>query len=287
MQSMTGYARAALEADGRQLTIELKSVNHRFLDINFRMPRSFMFLEDAARKQISSCLARGHIDVFATYKNLRTDAKTVTLNMPLFNAYDQAISQMEGLADDRSMMSFAQLPDLLIVTESDEDREALSALMRETLGTALDELISARKREGDSIKLDLCGRAKSIARINDAIKARYPNTVDEYKERLTTAVSELLNGAIDETRLLTEVALMAEKSSIAEETVRLDSHVESLLCDLESREPVGRRIDFLVQELNREANTMSSKSQDIEITKLTVELKSEIEKLREQIQNIE
>ena len=286
---MTGYGRAFREIDGRQMTIELKSVNHRFLDIAFRMPRNLMFLEDAARKAIGARLARGHVDVFVTYRNLCTDARKVMVDRALFEAYAGALEEISGfgLRDDRTLMSIARLPDVLLVTEADEDQEAVSALMLETLNEALDQLVAMREREGASMKADLSGRVDEIERMTGEIEKRYPETVSEYKARLRAAVEELVGQNVDESRLLMEVAIMADRSAIAEEIVRLNSHVQQLRALFESPEPIGRRIDFIVQELNRETNTISSKSQDIPITRLTVDLKSEIEKLREQLQNIE
>ena len=290
MLSMTGYGRAAREIDGRQMTIELKSVNHRFLDLSFRMPRNLMFLEDEVRKAIGARLSRGHVDVFITYRNLRTDAKIVTADRALFDAYAQALDGLSGagVTDDRSLMSIARLPDVLVISEAEEDREAVTALMLDALGEALDQLIAMRTREGEAMKRDLSEKVDAVERMTGEIEARYPRTVDEYRERLRAAVLELLGDAeVDESRLLTEVALMADRSAIAEETVRLKSHVEQLRKLFESPEPIGRRIDFIVQELNREVNTISSKSQDIPITRLAVDMKAEIEKLREQLQNVE
>ena len=289
MRSMTGYGRAMGDMDGRQLTIEVKSVNHRFLDIAFRMPRTLMFLEDDARKVIGAKLARGHVDVFMTYRNMRSDAKSVAVDRALFDAYNGALSALTGedVRDDRSLMSIARLPDVLVVTEAEEDQDALRKLMRETLNEALDQLVAMRAREGAEMKRDLSERAGRIEEMTRAIEARYPETVSEYTARLRASIEELIGQSVDETRLLTEVAVMADRSAIAEETVRLHAHIAQLRECLEAAEPVGRRIDFLVQELNREVNTISSKSQDVPITKLAVDMKAEIEKLREQLQNIE
>lgn len=289
MLSMTGYGRAAQDVDGRQLTVELKSVNHRFLDISFRMPRNLMFLEDEARKQIGERLARGHVDVFMTYRNQRSDARQVSVDRALFDAYAASLEALadSGVRDDRSLMGIARMPDVLVVTEAQEDQEALKALLKQTLGAALDQLTAMRAREGSEILKDLAGRAQRIEELTLEVEKRYPETVQEYKQRLRAAIEEMIGQNVDETRLLTEVAVMADRSAIAEETVRLHAHLAQLRECLEKDEPVGRRIDFLVQELNREVNTISSKSQDVPITRLTVSLKAEIEKLREQIQNIE
>ena len=289
MLSMTGYGRAMRELDGRQLTIELKSVNHRFLDLSFRMPRNLMFLEDDARKLIGARLSRGHVDVFMTYRNMRSDARKVQVDRALFDAYASALSSLtdSGVEDDRSLMSIARLPDVLVVTEAEEDQDALRALLKETLDAALDQLIEMRSREGAEMKKDLAFRTDRIEEMTNAVEARYPETVEEYTRRLRASIEELIGRNVDETRLLTEVAVMADRSAIAEETVRLHAHIAQLRECLEKAEPVGRRIDFLVQELNREVNTISSKSQDVPITQLVVSMKAEIEKLREQLQNIE
>ena len=290
MLSMTGYGRAFVEIEGRQMTVEVKSVNHRFLDLSFRMPRNLMFLEDAARKAIGARLSRGHVDVFMTYRNLRTDAKTVTADRALFDAYASALAELadSGLKDDRSLMAIARMPDVMVVTEADEDRDAVTALMLKALDAALDQLLAMRAREGEAMKRDLSDKVDAIERMTLEIEARYPETVNEYRQRLRDAVAELLGDAeVDENRLLTEVALMADRSAIAEETVRLKSHVAQLRKLFDDPQPIGRRIDFIVQELNREVNTISSKSQDIPITRLAVDMKAEIEKLREQLQNVE
>ena len=290
MQSMTGYGRGDCEFDGRQMTIELKSVNHRFLDLAFRMPRNLMFVEDAARRAIGARLSRGHVDVFVTYRNLRADAKTVMADRELFEVYAKALEGLKyvGVKDDRSLMTIAKMPDVLVVTEAEEDRDAVTDLMLRALNAALDQLVAMRAREGEAMKRDLCDKVDAIERITGEIEARYPETVNAYRERLRAAVKELLGDAeVDETRLLTEVALMADRSAIAEEIVRLKSHVAQLRRLFEDQKPIGRRIDFIVQELNREINTISSKSQDIPITRMAVDMKAEIEKLREQLQNVE
>lgn len=289
MLSMTGYGRATCETDGRQLTIELKSVNHRFLDLSFRMPRNLMFLEDDARKAIAEKLARGHVDVFMTYRNLRSDARTVQVDHALFDAYAQALDTLAngGLRDDRSLMSVARMPDVMIVTEAEEDQDAVRALMLETMAQALEQLLAMRRREGASMAEDLGRKVDAIEEMTRKIEARYPETVEEYTRRLRASIEELIGQNVDKTRLLTEVAVMADRSAIAEETVRLHSHIQQLRETFQREEPIGRRLDFLVQELNREVNTISSKSQDVPITRLAVECKAEIEKLREQLQNVE
>ena len=290
MYSMTGYGRAARTEDGRSLTIELKSVNHRFLDLNFRMPRSFAFLEDAARKQIGQYLSRGHVDIFITYLNLREDSKMVRVDEGLVKAYMRALDQIRdetALADDRALSLIPRLPDALIVTEAPEDEEALRRLLADTLGQALDALNAMRRREGAAMRQDMLDKLDEIEEMTGRIEERYPETVTEYQKKLKQRVEELLGSEMDEARLAQEVAIMADRAAVAEETVRLRSHIRQAreICDKD--EPVGRSLDFIVQEMNREVNTVSSKSQDIPITQTVLSLKSAIEKLREQLQNVE
>ncbi|MDI9505712.1 MAG: YicC family protein [Clostridiales bacterium] len=291
MRSMTGYGRSMVRRDGRELTVELKSVNHRFLDIYFRMPRFFGFAEDTIRKLLSSRLSRGHVDVFMTYRNLREDARAVRADRALYLAYAKALEDMIGMCgsipDDRSLMKLAMLPDVLVVTEAEEDLEALNALIAEAVTGALDILVAMREREGESLKEDLSERLARLEQMRQEIGSRYPDTVKEYEERLRQRIEELLDVPVDQTRLLQEVAIMADRSAISEELVRLDSHFAQMREMLENGQAVGRKLDFLVQELNREVNTISSKSQDIHITRLVVAGKAEIEKIREQTQNVE
>ena len=291
MHSMTGYGRMSVERDGRQLTVELKSVNHRFLDLSFRMPRSFNFLEDSARKLIGEYLSRGHVDLFATYRNTREDSRRVEVDQALLSAYMTAldtIAEKTHITDDRTLSLASQLPDVLTVTEADEDQDALRDLMREALTGALEQMRTMRAKEGEALKNDISSRIDTLEKMTEDIEKRYPETVAEYQQKLKARVEELLDGAtMDEQRLVQEVAIMADRSAIAEETVRLHSHFAQVRGFMEATEPVGRKLDFIVQELNREVNTISSKSQDVPITRLVVEAKAEIEKIREQVQNVE
>ena len=291
MHSMTGYGRMSVERDGRQLTVELKSVNHRFLDLSFRMPRSFNFLEDSARRLIGEYLSRGHVDLFATYRNTREDSRRVEVDQALLDAYMTAldgIAETTGLEDDRTLSLATRLPDVLTVAEADEDQDALRELMREALTGALEQMSAMREKEGEALKRDISARIDTLESMTAEIEARYPETVAEYQQKLRARVEELLGGAaMDEQRLMQEVAIMADRSAIAEETVRLHSHFAQVHGFMEAGEPVGRKLDFIVQELNREVNTISSKSQDVPITRLDDEAKAEIEKIREQVQNVE
>ena len=284
---MTGYGRCVRVRDGRSLTVELKSVNHRFLDISLRMPRCFLFLEDEARKAVGRRLARGHVDVFCTYRNQREDARAVQVDEVLVRAYLRATDGLAGLTDDRSVMGVLSLPEVVQVVEAEEDREALRALLLETLEGALDEAAAMRAVEGEALQRDLNARADALEKIARAIAARAPQTLIAYRERLRANVEELLGGQMDESRLVQETAIMADRLAIDEELVRLESHIAQLRALTGDPAPAGRRLDFLAQEFNREVNTIASKSQDIEITRLAMEGKAEIEKLREQVQNVE
>ncbi len=289
MNSMTGYGRGALERDGRQLTIEIRSVNHRFLDLSLRLPRCLGFTEQAIRERIGKKLSRGHADVFATYKNLRDDSRTAVIDPALLNAYLAALDEIKAksvLRDDRSVMGVAAMRDLIVVTEAEEDPDALMKLTMDALDIALSDLSAMREREGQAMAKDMAGRIDALEALTLKIEERYPAALNEYAARLRARIEELVVSC-DEQRLLQEVAIMADRSAIAEETVRLRSHFEQVRGMLAAPEPVGRKLDFIVQELNREVNTISSKSQDIPITQLVVSAKSEIEKLREQVQNVE
>ena len=284
---MTGYGRCVRVRDGRSLTVELKSVYHRFLDISLRMPRCFLFLEDEARKAVGRRLARGHVDVFCTYRHQREDARAVQVDEGLIRAYLRATDGLAGLTDDRSVMCVLSLPEVVQVVEAEEDREALRALLLETLEGALDEAAAMRAVEGEALQRDRNARADALEKSARAIAARAPQTLIAYRERLRANVEELLGGQMDESRLVQETAIMADRLAIDEELVRLESHIAQLRALTGDPAPAGRRLDFLAQEFNREVNTIASKSQDIEITRLAMEGKAEIEKLREQVQNVE
>lgn len=290
MQSMTGYGRCRLERDGREMTVELKSVNHRFLDISVRMPRNLGFLEDVIRKELSARISRGHVDVFVTYANTRDDARVVNVDVPLLGAYKEAIdtiAQVTQAREDMSVSQYARLPDVLTVSEREEDREAVESLMREVLCAALDELCQMRSSEGERLRADVLDKIGAMRVLRDAIEQRAPSVVNDYREKLQARLALLISGQLDEQRLAQEVAIFADRAAIDEELVRLKSHFEQITALCDTPEAVGRRLDFLVQELNREVNTIGSKASDLQIAQSVVSAKAEIEKLREQVQNIE
>ena len=288
---MTGYGRGARIVDGRDLTIELKSVNHRFLDLAFRMPRSFACLEDSLRQLIQSRLSRGHIDVFVTYRNLRDDSKSVAVDHALLNAYRTAMQEMSGLTgleDNARLTDYARMPDVLRVDEAEEDRDALKALALDCMNDAIDELLAMRVKEGERMGADIEARLCNIEKLTVGVAARAPQVVEEYRVRLTQRVTEIMEGQpVDLARITQEVAMYCDRVNIDEEIARMHSHIKGMRDAMASGAAVGRKLDFIVQEMNREANTMGSKASDIELVSHVVNLKSEIEKIREQVQNIE
>ena len=288
--SMTGYGRAVALNDGREITVELKSVNHRFLDVGFKMPRVFVFLENDMRAQIASRLTRGHVDVFVTYNNTRNDTHNVRIDLGLLDAFINALRQggeHAGLADNLRMTDIMRMDDVLVIEDNAEDQAALRALMTQALDGALDELESMRRREGETLKRDLLLKLDKLEKAAALIDEREPVWLNEYREKLRARVEEITQTQLDEARLSQEIALIADKAAVDEETVRLRSHISQMRGLLEADEPVGRKLDFLVQEMNREVNTTGSKSGDLTITDIVVNAKNDIEKIREQVQNIE
>ena len=290
MQSMTGYGRGLVCEDGREMTVEVKSVNHRFLDVSFRLARPIAFLDDAVRTGVAERLARGHADVFVNYVNHREDARRVHVDMQLAKAYRQAageLSEALGMKNDLPLSDYMNMPDVLTVEASEEDQDAVRALFMRALNLALDDLTAMRKREGNSLRGDMMKKLDAIDGLRESIATRAPTVVEEYRAKLSQRLSALLSGDIDEARFATEVAIFADRAAIDEELVRLSSHIAQLRATAELDEPVGRKLDFLVQELNREVNTIGSKASDAQIAGCVVAAKGEIEKLREQVQNIE
>ncbi len=291
VRSMTGFGRCSLAVDGRELTVELKSVNHRFLDIAFRMSRSLSFLEDDVRSALSAALSRGHIDVYAYYRNTRSDSKTVTLDKALLGAYLAAANEAKdefGIKADITASVALRLPDVVSVTEAEEDTDALRSLMNGCISGAVTQLIEMRTREGERISRDLLSRLDALSAIRDKIAEKAPLVVDDYRARLNARIESLLNEVeIDRARLATEIALFADRANIDEELVRLLSHFDAMRSLLTGDEPAGRKLDFVVQEMNREFNTIGSKANDKGIAALVIDGKAELEKLREQVQNLE
>ncbi|GHU65476.1 hypothetical protein FACS1894184_01330 [Clostridia bacterium] len=313
MQSMTGYGFGARDVDGRVCTVELKSVNHRYLDISFRMPRVMAFLEDSVRKTISARLARGHVDVFIVYRNDRPDARQVIVDEALIRAYGGALERVATLLNSAERPAphyVAQLPDAMRVDTADDNRDTLSEMCAGALSDALDALIDMRRTEGIALRGELSNRLSTLESLRQGIAEYAPEIVADYRDKLAVRMREALDASYatymmsgstpasdrngmggahtpDPQRLALEVALLADRASIDEELARLSSHFSQMRDMLGSDQPSGRKLDFLIQEFYREINTIGSKSLSSAVTALVVDAKAEVEKLREQIQNIE
>ncbi|MBE7091558.1 MAG: YicC family protein [Clostridiales bacterium] len=290
MNSMTGYGSATVAFDGREITLELKSVNHRFLDINIRMPRVLMFAEEELRKAIGNYIARGHVEVNLTYRNTREDSKIITVDKALVLQYANAFNEIAefGFENNMRVCDVARMPDVLTITQCDDDNEAVLKLILEALDKAAQSLNNTRKIEGDKIGEDLKNKLHNIYKISKDIEKLSENNLSEYALRLQKRLDDLLgDNKLDEQRLHQEIAIYADKIAIDEELVRLETHINNMLDYMSGTGEMGRKLDFFIQELNREINTIGSKSVNADIAKLVVTAKGEIEKLREQIQNIE
>ncbi|AEG14886.1 Conserved hypothetical protein CHP00255 [Desulfofundulus kuznetsovii DSM 6115] len=291
LKSMTGFGRGESYGQGKKFTVELKSVNHRFCEVVLRLPRNMVSLEDRARRLIQSRISRGRIDGYFSVEECGEQSPVVKVDKALATSYYKAMEELKvtlGLTDPVTIQHLINLPGLLVVDEPVEDDDAWWPLVSEALEQALDGLVQMRLSEGSQLKVDLTRRLERIAELNEKIKARAPQVVTEYHNRLTQRLQEWLRDTpLDQARLATEVAIFAERSSIAEEVVRLASHITQFRDFLNEGGPVGRKLDFLIQEMNREINTIASKAPDLEISRVVVEVKSELEKMREQVQNIE
>jgi len=290
MRSMTGYGRVQLERDGRQMTVEMKSVNHRFLDLSLRLPRHLGFAEDALKRQIGAGAKRGHFDVFVTYVNTRSDARRVSVDTALAAAYRDAFEQLSAATGAQNVMTvaqYAQLPDVLTVSECAEDQQAVTELLCDTAAQAIEQLDQMRLREGEAMKADLLLHLSLLEQLRSRIAERAPFIPAEYQARLTARIRELGVSEADPVRIAQEVALFADHAAIDEELARLNSHFAQMHLLLDGEAECGSKLNFLVQEMNREVNTIGSKAMDADIAGMVVEAKSEIEKLREQIQNVE
>lgn len=291
LKSMTGYGRQEAVTGGKKIQVEIKSVNHRFSDYSIKVPRHLGFLEDRMRRYISENVTRGKIDVFITVENYDEADRDIFLNEELAKNYIEVLRKLRDkfdLRDDISVSSVSRYSDIFKTERREEDQEEIWSLVKSVACDALEAFIAMRSREGERIEKDLRERIVYMRELAKKIDERSPQTVAEYKEKLYSKIKELLEDRdIDETRILTEVAIFADKVAVNEETVRLESHFEEFNEILDSGKPAGRKLDFLIQEINREVNTIGSKASDIEIAKIVVTLKGEIEKLREQIQNIE
>jgi uncharacterized protein (TIGR00255 family) len=293
IKSMTGFGRYQAVVNGREILLEIKSVNHRYFEFTCRSTRGYSFVEDKLKSYINSRVSRGKIDVYVSIGISDELPTEVTVNHQIVSGYLNAMKEIcdkYNVIDDVSVMSLSRFPDVFTVKKSDVDEEQIVADVLSVAEKAVDSFIAMREAEGERMKADILGRAETILGIVDEIEERSPQTVSEYEARLLEKIKQTLIDnelRIDEQRILTEVAVFADKVAVAEETVRLRSHFEQLSKFLEYDEPVGRKIDFIIQEMNREANTIGSKVQDAKLAHKVVDIKGEIEKIREQIQNIE
>lgn len=291
MHSMTGYGKGVSKRDGKTITIEIKTVNHRFLDCNIKLPRNFLFVEDRVKKAVSSAISRGHVDLYLTYEQSSTDEGAYTVDMELAKNYLTAVRQLEngtGLANDVTLSTLLRVGDIVTRQQSVEDEDLLAEMTLEAASEALVNLKVMREKEGQSQKADIASKLGTIEACLDRIKEFAPKVVEDYRELLNARIAEVVEPSlVDKQRLATEVALYADHCAIDEEITRLSTHISNMRSLLEATEPVGRKMDFLVQEFNRETNTIGSKANDMRITKEVLAIKNEIEKMREQAANIE
>ena len=288
---MTGYGRAEETIRGHHVTVEIKSVNHRYFEFGCRTPRGYAFLDDKIKTYLQSRLSRGKVDVYVSVETLEDAPVEVLVNHSLAEGYVKAlqeISERYALRNDLTAMGLSRYPDLFSVHKTPENEEEIWSAVSQVLAAATDRFLEMRRQEGERMKADVLGRAARIMELVTEIEQRSPESVSEYEQKLRQKIQEMLGDTqVDEQRLLTETAIFADKVAVAEETVRLRSHFEQMKAMLSSDEAVGRKLDFLVQEMNREANTIGSKCCDASIAYKVVDIKAEIEKIREQIQNIE
>lgn len=291
MHSMTGYGKGVSKRDGKTITIEIKTVNHRFLDCNIKLPRNFLFVEDRVKKAVSSAISRGHVDLYLTYEQSSTDEGAYTVDLELANNYLTAVRQLEngtGLANDVTLSTLLRVGDIVTRQQSVEDEDLLAEMTLEAASEALVNLKVMREKEGQSQKADIASKLGTIEACLDRIKEFAPKVVEDYRALLNARIAEVVEPSlVDKQRLATEVALYADHCAIDEEITRLSTHISNMRSLLEATEPVGRKMDFLVQEFNRETNTIGSKANDMSITKEVLAIKNEIEKMREQAANIE
>lgn len=291
VRSMTGYGRGEAIRSGRTIVAEVRSVNNRYLDCTVKMPRLYIFAEDAIKTRVQSSISRGKVDVFISIDSSGADGVSVTLNRAVSDGYYTALTAMRdayGLRDDISVSLLSRFPDVFLVQKEQEDMEAAAADICAVLDLALADFTTMREREGTKLREDILARAGTISDLTAYVEAQSPRTVADYRARLEAKMKEVLqNTQLDEGRILTEAAIFSDKVAVDEETVRLRSHLAQLGIMMELDGPVGRKLDFLIQEFNREANTIGSKCNDIETSRRVIDIKAEIEKIREQVQNLE
>ena len=287
---MTGCGNGSVRRNGWEVTAELKTVNHRFLDLGIRLPRNLNFLEQNIRDALTGKVIRGHVDVYLSVRNTESSSSTVLADPALARSYYDAAKQIaEAIRrrNDLTVKSLMSMEGIIRLSEREMDQDTISSICNEALGIAVGQLIAMREKEGKNLKADLLFHLEKADKLRTMILGRAPAVVNEYSEKLTARLKKLITDGVEPQRLAQEVALMADRCAIDEELARLNSHIEQMRSYLEADGEIGKKMDFLIQEMNREANTIGSKASDAQIAQMVVDLKSEIEKLREQIQNVE
>ena len=289
--SMTGYGSAKGSVEGQEITVELKSVNNRYLDCSVRLPRNFLFAEDTVKQAVSAGVSRGKVDVFVSAQASQDSGTVVSVNEELARGYRDAVARIAetlGLESGLNAFSLARFPDVLTVERRELNKDKAAAALSEITAKAVEEFNAMREREGERLRRDMLGKLETIEGLVSVVEERSPQTVKEYRERLEARLRDILaDRSLDEQRVITEAAIFADRTAVDEETVRLRSHIAQFRTMLDEGSPIGRKMDFLVQEFNRESNTIGSKCSDASLAKVVVDLKSEIEKIREQLQNVE
>ena len=293
IKSMTGFGRCEVAENNWKITVEMKAVNHRYLDINMKMPKRLNFFESAIRSELKNYVSRGIIDLFLTFEDLSESTSSVRYNREVAAEYLKYLRQMQedfGLEEESriSALALARFPEVFVMEEGDSDEEELWKEIKKVLDGAAEMFVQSRITEGENLKTDLIEKLDNMLKLVDFIATRSPQIIAEYRQKLQDKVNEMLgDNTVDEARLITEVTIFADKVCVDEEMVRLRSHITTMKEALIAGGSIGRKLDFIAQEMNREANTILSKSNDLEISNCGIELKTEIEKVREQIQNIE
>ncbi len=292
VKSMTGFGRGDSQLGDKYFQVELKSVNHRYTDISIKLPKKFTYLEENIRKIIKTHIQRGRVEVYITYQNIGESDVKINVDMALAEEYLEALLKIKNnlkVNDDITTSLIARYPDIINVEKKEENEEELWQCLEKSLNVAINQLISMRKEEGSKLKSDLINRLNKTKKFVEEVKERSPIIVQEYRQKLKERIKEISNEEflLDDSRLAAEVALFADKSNITEEVVRLYSHIEQFKNILNDDDIIGRKLDFLLQEMNREVNTIGSKANDLNISNLVINIKSELEKMREQVQNIE
>ncbi|GAB6088309.1 YicC/YloC family endoribonuclease [Alkaliphilus crotonatoxidans] len=292
LKSMTGFGRGESQTKDIKFLVELKSLNHRYMDVSIKMPKLFTYLEERIRQTVKEQIKRGRVEVFIGYENIGEADVEVTADLPLAKRYLQALSQIEeqlAVKNDITVSLIAKFPDVIRVEKQELDEDVISQCLLKGVENALEKLVEMRRIEGEGLKADILKRLNLIGSMLKDIAERSPHVVTEYRQRLTERIREILDDgySLDDNRIMMEVALFADKSNITEELVRFESHIRQFKGALEESDSVGRKLDFLIQEMNREINTIGSKANDLYITNIVINVKSELEKMREQVQNIE